>query len=116
MYSSLDNLEYNLYAYPESAPQYIKPEPTMINSIEFMDLTVPQNDNRRRRRSAAAQDKEAVSNMRIVSNPLSLSLLSPGCVPPFPLVRAPTLMGTQRKADFFSAPTSSKPRLATRLP
>lgn len=32
-----------------------------------MDLTVPQHENRRRRRSAIGQDKEAVSSMRIVS-------------------------------------------------
>lgn len=73
MFSSLDSLEYNVYAYPESVPQYPKPEPTMINSIEFMDLTAPQHDSQRRKRSATAQDKEAVSNMRIVSNPTAPS-------------------------------------------
>jgi FtsZ-binding cell division protein ZapB len=69
MFSSLDNLEYNVYAYPESAPRYATPQPTMVNYIEFTDLTAPQHDSRRRRRSGTAQDKEAVSNMRIVSAP-----------------------------------------------
>ena len=45
------------------------PQPTIINSIEFTDLTHIQREERLRgqRRSNSAQDKEAVSNMRIVS-------------------------------------------------
>ena len=97
MLSSLDSLEYNVYGYPESLSHYPKPEPMMINSIEFMDLTAPQHDSQRRKRSSAAQDKEAVSNMRIVSNPNHPSPRHWRLTPP-------------------SAPTSPKPRLATRIP
>lgn len=67
MFASLDNFEYNLYANPDNTPHYVDAQPTIINSIEFMDLTAPQHEDRRRRRSTTAQDKETVSNMRIVS-------------------------------------------------
>lgn len=42
-------------------------QPQIINSIEFTDLTRPQLEDRRRRRSNTnnTQDKETVSNMRI---------------------------------------------------
>ena len=67
MFSSLDNFEYNLYANPDHTPHYVDPHPTIVNSIEFMDLTAPQHEDRRRRRSTTTQDKESISNMRIVS-------------------------------------------------
>lgn len=71
MFTNIDGFEYNLYANPIDAhtPQYIEPQPAIINSIEFMDLTAPQHEDRRRRRSTTAQDKETISNMRIVSHP-----------------------------------------------
>lgn len=70
MFTNIDGFEYNLYANPVDAhtPQYIEPQPAIINSIEFMDLTAPQHEDRRRRRSTTAQDKETISNMRIVSH------------------------------------------------
>ena len=66
MYRSLNN-RYNTYPSPTSYPQYIDPQPKIVNSIEFTDLTQPQLEDRRRRRSNTQQDKESVSNMRIVS-------------------------------------------------
>lgn len=66
MFSPLSSLEYGLY--PQSADNslYLDQQP-ITNSIEFMDLTAPLHEDRRRRRSTTAQDKETVSNMRIVS-------------------------------------------------
>ena len=66
MYRSLNN-RYNTYPSATSYPQYIDPQPKIVNSIEFTDLTQPQLEDRRRRRSNTQQDKESVSNMRIVS-------------------------------------------------
>ena len=67
MFTNVDGFEYNLYAHPTDTPQYLEPQPAIVNSIEFMDLTAPQHEDRRRRRSTTAQDKETISNMRIVS-------------------------------------------------
>ena len=75
MYSSLDS-SHHTYSNSTSFPQYIDAQPQIINSIEFTDLTRPQMEDRRRRRSHTTQDKESISNMRIVSTynkpPLSL--------------------------------------------
>ena len=56
-------------SYPSSltVPQYMETPPQIINSIEFTDLTRPQTEDRRRRKSNTMQDKENVTNMRIVS-------------------------------------------------
>ncbi|KAK0515933.1 hypothetical protein JMJ35_001967 [Cladonia borealis] len=64
MYSSLDN-SYHSYSSSASFPQYVDSQPQIINSIEFTDLTRPQMEDRRRRRSHTTQDKESISNMRI---------------------------------------------------
>lgn len=66
MFTHLDGFEYNLYANPTDTPHFLDHQPAIVNSIEFMDLTAPQHEDRRRRRSTTAQDKETVSNMRIV--------------------------------------------------
>lgn len=68
MFSSLNTIDYGLYPNAADPSRYLEPQP-IINSIEFMDLTAPQHEDRRRRRSTTAQDKETVSNMRIVSYP-----------------------------------------------
>lgn len=73
MFTNIDGFEYGLYANPADAPRYLDPQAGLVNSIEFMDLTVPQHEDRRRRRSATAQDKETISNMRIVSYQLPFS-------------------------------------------
>lgn len=65
MYTNIDGFEYNLYANPTDTPHFIDHQPAIVNSIEFMDLTAPQHEDRRRRRSTTVQDKETVSNMRI---------------------------------------------------
>ncbi|MCJ1272367.1 hypothetical protein MMC21_000153 [Puttea exsequens] len=65
MYSSMDSHSYTSYPSPSSFPSYIDTAPRIVNSIEFTDLTRPQLEDRRRRRSNTAQDKESVSNMRI---------------------------------------------------
>lgn len=132
MFASLDNLEYSLYAYPESAPQYPKPEPPLINTIEFMDLTAPQHDSRRRRRSNTAQDKEAVSNMRIVSAVpsrifylsffLSSARTHSSPSPPFfslsfsPLPPSSQTLASCTKSLLSAASSSAKPCLPARLP
>lgn len=77
MFTNIDGFEYNLYANPTDTPHFIDHQPAIVNSIEFMDLTAPQHEDRRRRRSTTAQDKETVSNMRIVS----LSLAAPATTP-----------------------------------
>ena len=64
MYSSLDNYQ-TTYSSPATFSQYIEAQPQLINSIEFTDLTRPQMEDHRRRRSTTNQDKETVSNMRI---------------------------------------------------
>ncbi|CAD6580262.1 MAG: hypothetical protein ASARMPREDX12_009509 [Alectoria sarmentosa] len=64
IYGSLNN-RYNTYPSPTSFPQYIDSQAQIVNSIEFTDLTHPQLEDRRRRRSNTQQDKESVSNMRI---------------------------------------------------
>lgn len=64
MYSSLDN-SHSTYSSSASFPQYVDSQPQIINSIEFTDLTRPQMEDRRRRRSHTTQDKESISNMRI---------------------------------------------------
>ncbi|KAL2052238.1 hypothetical protein ABVK25_007397 [Lepraria finkii] len=64
MYSSLDN-HHHSYSSSATYPQYVDPQPQIINSIEFTDLTQPQIEDRRRRRSHTTQDKESISNMRI---------------------------------------------------
>lgn len=69
MYSSLDN-SHSTYSSSASFPQYVDSQPQIINSIEFTDLTRPQMEDRRRRRSHTTQDKESISNMRIVSTSL----------------------------------------------
>ena len=74
MFSSLDQ-RYNTYPGNTSYPQYTDPQPQIINSIEFTDLTRPQLEDRRRRKSNTTQDKESVSNMRIVSY-LALAVLA----------------------------------------
>lgn len=66
MYGSLNN-RYNTHPSPTSYPQFIDSQPKIVNSIEFTDLTQPPLEDRRRRRSNTQQDKESVSNMRIVS-------------------------------------------------
>ncbi|MCJ1464415.1 hypothetical protein MMC07_003028 [Pseudocyphellaria aurata] len=65
MFTHLDGFEYNLYGNPTDTPHFLDHQPAILNSIEFMDLTAPQHEDRRRRRSTTAQDKETVSNMRI---------------------------------------------------
>ena len=75
MFSSLDQ-RYPIYPSNTSYPQYTDSQPQIINSIEFTDLTRPQMEDRRRRKSNTAQDKESVSNMRIVSG-YAKSALSP---------------------------------------
>ncbi|KAL9128339.1 MAG: hypothetical protein Q9217_002969 [Psora testacea] len=77
MFSTLDN-QYNSYSSPLSYPAYLpsqslshnsdpQTQATILNSIEFTDLTNLQHEDshRRRRRSNTQQDKEAASNMRI---------------------------------------------------
>lgn len=64
MYGSLNN-RYNTYPSPTSYPQFMDSQSKVVNSIEFTDLTQPQLEDRRRRRSNTQQDKESVSNMRI---------------------------------------------------
>ena len=73
MFSSLDNYN-NAYAAAANFEYLRQQQPTppqaaIVNSIEFTDLTQLHNDDssRRRRRSTTAQDKEAATNMRIVS-------------------------------------------------
>ncbi len=70
MFTPLSSLEYGLYPQTTDSSLYLNQQP-ITNSIEFMDLTAPQHEDRRRRRSTTAQDKETVSNMRIVSYTLS---------------------------------------------
>ena len=73
-YPTMDNYQYNPYHLtpPTSCTDYMTPQPTIVNSIEFTDLTQIQHEERLRgqRRSNAAQDKEAASNMRIVCLPV----------------------------------------------
>ena len=75
-YTSLNN-QYQAFnngaTYPEYFGQQTTPQPSIANSIEFTDLTRIQaeDSHRRRRRSTTAQDKEAATNMRIVSQPIS---------------------------------------------
>lgn len=75
-YSSLNN-HYQAFTngatYPDYFSQQTRPQPSIANSIEFTDLTRIQAEDthRRRRRSTTAQDKEAATNMRIVSQPIS---------------------------------------------
>ncbi|KAL8703181.1 MAG: hypothetical protein Q9201_003630 [Fulgogasparrea decipioides] len=38
----------------------------ILSSVEFTDLTAPVHEDRRRRKSTTLQDKQAISNMRIV--------------------------------------------------
>ena len=66
-YSSFDS-QYNSYSSNTSFPQYIETQPQIINSIEFTDLTRPQMEDRRRRRSTTIHEKERVSNMHTVSS------------------------------------------------
>ncbi|KAG8526834.1 uncharacterized protein KY384_008263 [Bacidia gigantensis] len=73
MFSTLDN-QYHPYTATSAFPDYLRsqqqhatPQPSIVNSIEFTDLTQINHDDssRRRRRSTTAQDKEAATNMRI---------------------------------------------------
>ncbi|KAL6715644.1 hypothetical protein ACLMJK_006605 [Lecanora helva] len=64
MYSNIDNT-YTSYPHSSPLPQYLDSQPQIVNSIEFTDLTRPQLEDRRRRKSHTMQDKEAISNMRI---------------------------------------------------
>lgn len=73
MFSSLDT-QYQPYLASPSFPEYGQHQQgsstsQLMNSIEFTDLTQVHTDDstRRRRRSTTAQDKEAATNMRIVS-------------------------------------------------
>ena len=102
MYSSLDNSHHS-YSSSASFPQYVDSQPQIINSIEFTDLTRPQMEDRRRRRSHTTQDKESISNMRIVS-----CLTTP----------KPPLASVTITYDFTppTAPSSTKSRLPTRIP
>lgn len=101
-YPHLDGYQYN--AYPMNVPSpcsgYMTPQPTIINSIEFTDLTHIQHEERVRgqRRSTTAQDKEAASNMRIVSSPESSGHLSHPTVPPVE-PRADSGMQQRRRAQ-----------------
>lgn len=70
MYASINNSSYTSYPSATSHPQYFDNLPQIANSIEFTDLTHPQLEDRRRRRSNTMDDKESVSNMRIVSFPI----------------------------------------------
>lgn len=101
MYSSPDN-QYNSYSNSAAFPQYIETQPQIINSIEFTDLTRPQMEDRRRRRSNTTQDKESVSNMRIVS---TLRSQTPT-----------TLSGNQIELTISTAPPCPKPSFTTCFP
>ena len=75
MFSTLD-AQYQPYLASPAFPDYVQQHQgsatsQLINSIEFTDLTQVHSDDstRRRRRSTTAQDKEAATNMRIVSCP-----------------------------------------------
>ena len=71
MYASLDS-QYTSYPSSGAYPNYFEAQPQIINSIEFTDLTRPQMEDRRRNKLNSTQDKEAMSNMRIVSTHYSL--------------------------------------------
>lgn len=79
-YTSLNN-QYQAFnngaTYPDYFSQQTTPQPIIANSIEFTDLTRIQAEDthRRRRRSTTAQDKEAATNMRIVSQPIFFRVL-----------------------------------------
>ncbi|KAL9639519.1 MAG: hypothetical protein Q9164_000872 [Protoblastenia rupestris] len=83
------NPQYNTYAHPLTYPTYIPSQqslsrtisesqqpqqPTVITTIEFTDLTQLPNDSSQRRSPTTQQDKDAASNMRVVSRPVSHSL------------------------------------------
>ena len=76
MYSGLDS-PYTSYPTSAAIPQYLDAQPQIVNSIEFTDLTRPQIEDRRRRKSQTTQDKEAISNMRIVSTRQNSDYLHP---------------------------------------
>ena len=61
-----------------------------------MDLTAPLYDDRRRRRSTTTQDKEAISNMRIVSSLLPPSFHS---LPEIPLTPCQQRRRAQNRAS-----------------
>jgi len=122
MYASLDN-QYTTYSSASTTPYntYAPTQPTIVNSIEFTDLTQIQRDDRRRRRSNnTLHDKEAASNMRIVSHP------APKTPPAFPCITIPSSpehlhpCATKQSPPLTQspppAPPRPKPRLATRLP
>ena len=104
----------------------------ILNSVEFTDLTAPVHEDRRRRKSTTLQDKQAISNMRIVrhthlhppnrntkkrqkeklekKDEQKLTTKSPPTAPPSPKPRLPTrLPRTQRK-------TRPTPRIRARNP
>ncbi|KAL9038311.1 MAG: hypothetical protein Q9214_005329 [Letrouitia sp. 1 TL-2023] len=64
-YSSFDNVDCSLYPNPPDTAQYLEQQ-AILNSIEFTDLTAPQHEDRRRRKSTTMQDKQTITNMRIV--------------------------------------------------
>ncbi|KAL9608580.1 MAG: hypothetical protein Q9167_006600 [Letrouitia subvulpina] len=63
-YSSFDNVDCGLYPNPPDTAQYLEQQ-AILNSIEFTDLTAPQHEDRRRRKSTTMQDKQTITNMRI---------------------------------------------------
>ncbi|KAI4209905.1 MAG: hypothetical protein LQ351_007190 [Letrouitia transgressa] len=63
-YSSFDNVDCSLYPNHPDTAQYLEQQ-AILNSIEFTDLTAPQHEDRRRRKSTTMQDKQTITNMRI---------------------------------------------------
>lgn len=69
VYNQFDSPSYTSYPHVIDA-QYIQQQAQqqdIFNSVEFTDLTAPVYEDRRRRKSTTLQDKQAISNMRIVS-------------------------------------------------
>ncbi|KAL8742818.1 MAG: hypothetical protein Q9190_004758 [Brigantiaea leucoxantha] len=63
-YSSFDGVDCGVYSNPSDTAQYLEQQ-AILNSIEFTDLTAPQHEDRRRRKSTTMQDKQTITNMRI---------------------------------------------------
>ncbi|KAL9014805.1 MAG: hypothetical protein Q9173_000559 [Seirophora scorigena] len=67
-YNDFDSMNGNASYHQMINAQYLhQQQQDILNSVEFTDLTAPVHEDRRRRRSITTQDKQAISNMRIVS-------------------------------------------------
>ncbi|KAI4145537.1 MAG: hypothetical protein LQ341_002365 [Variospora aurantia] len=67
-YSDFDSMNGSASYHQMINAQYLQQQQQdMLNSVEFTDLTAPVHEDRRRRKSTTMQDKQAISNMRIVS-------------------------------------------------